>query len=333
MLTIQTNTTRRRYLQILATMGMSSACAPAVWAQANWPARPIKIVIPAPAGGAVDVFVRLLGESLATALGQPVIADNRPGAGGLIGTKLVSASAPDGYTLGYLHSGLITAQAMNPQLNILKEFRPIARLTASPFLVVVRADSPYKTFKELLAAVQANPDKLSYGSGGNGSPAHLAVEQLNNKLGGNFKALHVPFKGATETATAIIGGQIDFSISIFGTVAPLVASGKLKALAVTSGIRLPMLPQVPTLSESGFPSFTIEPWGGLVAPANTPDTVIRKLIEVLPKILEASSMKDLIGKMGSYASYAGIGAFTTQIEQELEVEKALIKRLNLTAAQ
>ena len=298
-------------------------------AQATWPSAPIRIVVPSPAGGGVDVFARVVGEQLAAALKQTVIIDNKAGAGGLIGTKAAAQSAPDGYTIAYLHSGLVTVQAMNPRLDLLKEFRPVARLSYSPFMAVVNADSKYKTLQDLIAEVQANPGKLTFGSGGPGSPAHLAVEYIEEKLG-NFKAVHVPFKGAAEAANAIVGGQVDFQVGLLGASIPLVQGGKLRALAVTSAKRLPQLPNVPTMSEAGLPGFVFEPWGGFGVPAGTPDAVIARLNEVLPGIMASAPVKDVMAKQGSVVDYAPPAALAAQIARELEIDKVVVKRLGMT---
>ncbi len=299
------------------------------FAQGTWPSAPIRIVVPSPAGGGVDVFARVVGEQLAAALKQTVIIDNKPGASGLIGTKAVSQSAPDGYTIAYLHSGLVTVQAMNPRLDLLKELRPVAKLSYSPFMAVVSAESKYKTMQDLVADVQANPGKLTFGSGGPGSPAHLAVEYIEEKLG-NFKAVHVPFKGAAEAANAIVGGQVDFQVGLLAAAIPLVQGGKLRALAVTSAKRLPQLPNVPTMSEAGVPGFVFEPWGGFGVPAGTPDAVIARLNEVLPGILASAPVRDVMAKQGSFVDYAPPSALTAQIARELEVDRVVVKRLGMT---
>lgn len=298
----------------------------AVTAQVNWPSNTIKLILPAPAGGGVDVFSRVLAEQLTVALKQAVIVDNKAGAGGLIGTKAAAQSAPDGYTIAYIHSGLVTVQAMNAKLDLLKEFKPVAKLSYSPYVAVVSADSKYKTMQDLVAAVQANPGKLTFGSGGTGTPAHLAVEYIEEKMG-NFKVLHVPFKGALESANAIVGGQIDFQVGLLGSVAGLVRGGKLRALAVTSRERVPLLPNVPTMSEAGIDGFVFEPWGGLAMPTGTPDAIVSRLQEVLPAVLASAAIKNVAALQGSVIDYLPTQAFTAQIAREIELDKAVVKRL------
>ncbi len=320
--------TRRSIVGGLAALAGSGP----VWAQAEWPSREVRIVIGFPAGGGVDVFVRMLAKQLAGVFGKPFVVDNKPGAGGLIGAKAASQAAPDGHTLAYISAGHVTLQALNPRLDLLKEFKMVARLSHSPFALVVRADSPYKSAQDLIAAVKAQPGKLSYGSGGVGSPAHMAVELIDDRLG-NFKALHVPYKGAIDTANALVGGQVDFTVSLLGPFLNLVQSGKLRFLGVSTASRLALLPNVPTLYESAVPGFIFEPWGGLAFPAGTSDAIVSKLAQVLPGVLAAPQMKELIAKQGSVAQFVDAAAWTAQIQRDIPIEQALVKRLGMSAQQ
>lgn len=316
--------------QLLGGMLACTALASGSRAQGGtWPGGPIRLVVPSPAGGAVDAFARVIGEQLAGVLRQTVIIDNKVGAGGLIGAKAGAGAAPDGLTLTYIHSGLVTIQSMTSRLDLLKEFRPVAKLSYSPFLAVVGAESKFNTLHDLITAVQASPDKFTYGSGGPGSPAHLAVAIIEEKLG-NFKAVHVPFKGAADAGNAIVGGQVDFLVGVLGSLVGLVQGGKLRALAVTSRNRLPMLPNVPTMAEAGVPGFVFEPWGGFAVPAGTPDAVIARLNEVLPGILANATVKDVMAKQGAVADFVPAAAFAAQIAREVELEKVVVKRLGLT---
>jgi tripartite-type tricarboxylate transporter receptor subunit TctC len=315
---------QRRALFVLSLLAASGT----VMAQA-YPNKVVKLQVPFAPGGTTDIVARVIADPLGRILGQSVIVENKAGGGGLIGAKAAAQSAPDGLTLAYIHSGLVTVQAMTGRIDILKEFKPVARLSNSPFVVVVSADSKFKTLKDLITAVQANPGKYSYGSGGPGSPAHLAVEYLEEKLG-NFKALHVPFKGASEAANALIGGQVDFQIGLLGAVIGQVQGGRLRALAATSATRLPALPEVPTMAEAGVPGFVFAPWGGLAVPAGTPDAVVARLNELLPGVMNSAPMKDLMGKQGSVVDYAPAAALAAQIAREVEVDKVVVKRLGMT---
>jgi tripartite-type tricarboxylate transporter receptor subunit TctC len=314
---------------MLGSLMAAPAMVSTTYAQSAWPSAPIRIVVPAPAGGGVDVFARVLGEQLAAVLKQPVIIDNKAGAAGLIGTKAAAQSPADGYTIAYVHSGLVTVQAMNPRLDLLKEFRPVAKLSTSPYLAVVSAESKYKTLQDLVADVQANPGKLSFGSGGPGSPAHLAVEYIEERLG-NFKTVHVPFKGPVDAGNAIIGGQVDFMVGLLGATIGLVQSGRLRALAVTSAKRLPQLPNLPTVAESGIPNFAFEAWGGLAVPAGTPDAMVARLNEVLPGVLATAAVKEVVAKQGSAIDYLPPQGLAELITRGLEIDKVVVKRLGMT---
>ncbi len=316
---------RRRLLTLLATSPwlLSSARA-----QGTWPERELKIVVPLPPGGTVDLMVRAIAESLRQSLGKPVLVENRPGAGSLLGVKQVAQSAPDGYTIGLIHSGLVTVQAMNPKLDLLKELRMVARLTHGPFGLAVRADSPYKTAEDLFAAIRAQPGKLTYGSGGVGSPAHLGVEHLEDRVAG-FKALHVPYKAAIETVNAMMGGQVDFTLSVLGTLTPLVQSGKLRLLAITGRARLPQWPDVPTLNEAAVPGYVFEPWSGLAMPAGSPDAAVDRLFQVLPAAMSSAAVKEVIAKGGSVVEVIDGKTFSAQLARDIPLEQALIKRLGM----
>jgi tripartite-type tricarboxylate transporter receptor subunit TctC len=317
-------TRRAAMVGMAGMMGAGTAIA-----QTDWPSREVHIVLGFPAGGGVDQFARVLADQLTGIFGKTFVVDNKPGAGGLIGVKAVSQAPADGYTLAYIGSGHVTVQALNPRLDLLKEFKMVARLSHSPFAMVVKADSPYKTAQELIAAVQAQPGKLSYGSGGIGSAAHLAVELIEDRLT-NFKALHVPYKGAIDTANAMVGGQVDFTVSLLGPFLNLVQSGKLRLLGVTTADRLSMLPNIPTLAESAVPGFVFEPWGGLAFAAGTSDAIVTRLEQALPRVMASVAMKDLMLKQGSIAQLVDRATWTAQIQRDIPLEQALVKRLGMT---
>lgn len=272
--------TRRQCVQ--ATAGWVAGAACQVLA-AEPSARPavVRIVLPLPAGGPVDVLVRRLAESLASVLQAPVIVDNRPGAAGVVGARLAALSPPDGGTLFYLHSGLLTQQAMSGRLDLLAMFQPLIRLHASPYAPVVRASLPVRTQAQLITAIQARPGQLTFGSGGNGSPSHLLLARLDAQVPAGLVVTHVPYKGGTDAVLGMLAGDIDFGFVLPGAVAEAVSAGRLRVLSVTGAQRLPPYPEWPTVEEAGIRGFQAEPWGGLAVPLSTPSAIVQRLAEAV----------------------------------------------------
>lgn len=261
-----------------AVAGMAAVMLASVaGAQASFPDKPIRIVVPFSPGGGADLIARTVSAELAKELGQPVIVDNKPGAGTVIGSDLVAKSTPDGYTL--LLSSI--AHSVNPSLAdklpyaTEKDFAPVAMLVRSPNVLVVRADSPYKSVKDIIEAAKAKPDVLTYASPGNGTSSHLAgalFEEL-----GKIRLQHITYKGSAPALTDLLGGQTDILFGTSGSVGAFIESGKLRAVAVTSAVRSSAYPSVPTMIEAGVPGYITEGWYGLHAPARTPVAVIEKL--------------------------------------------------------
>lgn len=315
--------------QALAGLASLSTLAVPVRAQTAWPNKPLRFVVPYPAGGSPDSFTRQMADELTRQLGATAIVENRPGASGLLGVRAVSLAAPDQHTFAYLTSGHVTLAAINPKFDLLKEHRLVARLSASPFVALVNAASPYKTMRELIAAVQASPGKLSFGTAGVGSPAHLAVEYLEESAR-NFKALHVPFKGAVESINAILGGQIDFTISVLGVALPQIQAGKLRALAMTTATRLALLPDVPTIAEAGGGNYAFQAWGGFAMHSETPDAMVARAAAVFTTAMQSDGMKKLLASAGSHADISeSPTAFTAQVRQDLATERVITKRLGI----
>lgn len=319
--------TRRR---CLAALGLAPLLVRAEAAWAAWPGKPIRLVVPVPAGGAVDVLVRALGEALAVELGQPVLADNIPGAGGLIAAKAVARATSDGHTLLLVHSGMVAVQVLNPRLDLLRELVPLARLVHSPLALVVRADVPYKTLAELIAAVRAQPGQFAFGSGGIGSPAHVAVLEIASRAG-PFAAVHIPYNGAAEAGTALLRGDIEFQFGVLGAVLPMVVAGRFRALAVTGATRSALLPEVPTVAEAGLPGFRIEPWAGLAAPAGTPAGIVARWGDLLPRVLAGPTVQPVVVRLGLVSAYADGPELARQIARELVQEAARARQLGLVA--
>jgi len=321
---------RRALTRGLAAAGglvLAGACGLAR-AQA-WPAKPIRVIVPCPAGGTPDATARRIAEKMAATLGQPVLVENRPGAAALIGAKAVSTAAPDGYTLGYISSGHATVQAITGKLDVEKEFRPIAMVGASPFIAVVNPSSPWKTLREFFDAARAQPGRLTFGTAGIGSPAHIAFERVRERLPG-LDLVHVPFKGAIESYNAIVGAQIDFTVGVLGAALPHLQAQRLRPLAVSTPERLAILPAVPTMIEAGVPGYRFDAWGGFAAPAGTPDEVIARLYAAIAKAANDPDYRTFAESQGGQVLVsASPQAFAREIAETLAVERATVQRLGL----
>ena len=251
-----------------------------------YPSKPIRIVVPYGAGGGIDVISRLVGEKLSQRLGQPVVIDNRPGGGTLLGAEQVAKAAPDGYTLMVTTDATMT---INPYLyaklpyDAVKDFAPITQMVFLNQLLLENSAVPANNLKELIAYAKANPGKLNYGSYGSGSQPHLAMEMLKSQAG--LYIVHVPYRGLTQTVPATIAGDVQLTFSGAASSLAFIKSGRLKALAVGGKTRLALLPDVPTFTESGFPDVPANAWFGLFAPAGTPRDIVMKLNAEVVRIL------------------------------------------------
>jgi len=282
------NTGRRTALAALAALCLLPA------AQADqWPSHPIRMVVPFPAGSSPDLIARILTERLGAALGQPVIVENRPGAGGNIGTGMVAKAVPDGYTLLFTINGpLVTAPTLYRHLGYdpVRQLAPVTLVATSPNVLVVDAKLPVHTLKEFVALAKAKPGVLNYGSVGSGSAAHLAMEQLKSMAGIDLQ--HVPYPGFPQITTAIVGGQVQAGFMVPAIAMPLVNAGKLRILAVTSSGRTAVLPSVPTVAESGYPGFEATSWQAILAPAGTPPAIIDRLYRELIAIIGSPEVRE-----------------------------------------
>ena len=283
-----------------------------------WPAKPITLIVDAAPGSSNDAFARTIGKRLHETLGQPVVIDNKPSGGGIIANSLVAKAAPDGYTLVLLSTTFTTVAATRASLpyDPIRSFKPVARLATGPMLVAVAADSPYKSIQDLVSAAKAQPGKLAFASGGNGSPAHLVGESFGQAS--KLKMLHVPFKGPAEAVTALLGDQVSAMFATTSVAAPLVRAGKLRALAVTSPQRLPALPGVPTLAESGLGDIELREWEGLVAPAGTPRAIIEQWNQALFQVLADPALRNKLADLGMSVAQANRPEeFAQLVRQEL----------------
>jgi tripartite-type tricarboxylate transporter receptor subunit TctC len=292
--------------------------AQASWAQ-DWPTRPVQIIVPQSAGGGADILTRELAARLQPLLGQTIVVENKPGAGGVIGTDLVARAAPDGYTLVM---GAISTHGINPSLykklsyDALADFVPVALVATAPLMVVTYPALPVKSVQELIAAAKANPGKLTFGSAGKGNSTHLAGELFQSMAG--VEMLHVPFKGATPAEVGLMGGHVSVMFSSIMTALPLSREGKMKALAVTSAKRSGMAPELPTVAESGLPGFDVTPWYGIFAPAGTPAAVVERLSKEIKVVLDMPDVKAKFMSLGAEPGAMSQPEFAKFVPEEVK---------------
>lgn len=291
--------------QWLATAGAAAGAAAlggltsrVALAAAPYPSRPIRLIVPFIAGTAPDASARTLSAELAPMLGQPVVVENIGGAGGIIGARALKRAEPDGYTLGLLaNQHVINVHLYREQpYDATRDFTAISVLSGGPVVLAVPASSPLKTARDLLEAMRRQPDGLNYGSGGKGSVSHLAVESLLHQT--HTKAVHIPYKGASEIVTSMLSGQTQFGMPVLSTAAPFLRNGQIRALAVSSSARSIYFPEVPTLAEALPPGFVLDNWSGLFAPAGLPPALTKKLFDAVVA-LQASGKLDATTKANS----------------------------------
>ena len=283
-----------------------------------WPAKPIKLVVPFPAGGGTDIIGRELGQKLAANTGWTVIIDNKPGSGGNLGVDAAAKAPADGYTLVL---GQTSNLAINPTLytklpyDPLKDLTPIANVASSPLVIVVAADSPHKTLADVVAAARAKPSALNYATSGNGTVAHLATELFQRTA--NVKLTHVPYKGAAQGATDLIGGQVQLYVSSIPTLIGHIKGGKMRALAVTSAKRVDDLPQVPTVAESGYKGFEAVTWFGVAGPAKLPKDVVVRLNAEINKALQSTDLLKKLNDQGADVAGSTPEQFAKLIQDDI----------------
>jgi tripartite-type tricarboxylate transporter receptor subunit TctC len=282
---------------LLQAAGLLVAFTTAAAAQADYPNRPVRLIIPFPPGGSNDVVGRMIGTQLSEQLGKQVVVDNRAGAGGVIGTEIVSKAAPDGYTLGVIS----LAHAVNPWLyklpyDPIKAFTPVGIMGTGPNVLVVHPSLPVKTTQELIALAKSKPGELQYASAGIGSFQHLGSELF--KLMAKVDILHVPFKGGGPAMTDVLGGHTKIMMSSLVQTTPHIKSGKLRALGTGGKTRSAVLPDVPTIGE-GLPGYTAENWWGIVAPAGTPPAIVKRLHEALSKAQDTEAVTKQFASEGA----------------------------------
>jgi tripartite-type tricarboxylate transporter receptor subunit TctC len=324
-------TIRRLYRPFISILGvaLTAAIIPATAQAQAYPNRPIKIVVPYAAGGAVDIVARTVGQALAEQLKQPVIVDNRPGASANIGMELVAKAPADGYTLLMASNGLTTNMALFPDLPFdgRRDFAAIARIGYAPLVIVVPASSSAKTLKDLIAMAKAKPGELAYGSAGNGSSGHLAGELLKSSAG--IDVLHVPYKGGAPAVTDLLGERLSFMPINPLEVISHVQAGRLRVLAVGSDKRVPLLPNAPTVIEAGVPGFEATVWWGLVAPAKTPADIAAKLNSDVNAALHDPAIVRKLADLGVVTTPGSPEEFSRFIAKQTELWSAVIKKTGI----
>lgn len=294
----------------------------------SYPTRPITIVVTFPPGGGTDLLARRLGASLPAQLGQPVVVENRPGASGNIGARAVAESAPDGYTLLMVNSsfainpGVYRNLGFSPQ----RDFAAVINVAFVPSVLVVPVASPFDTLADALQAAKAG-QTLPYASCGNGTPQHLAGEMLARVAGASFQ--HVPYRGCGPALTDILAGQVGLGIVTASSAAPLIAAGKLRALAVTSSKRYVFMPHVPTVAELGWPDYELDQWHGLLAPAATPPAVVTKLNAAVAAIMAQKEVRDGLREQGFTPAISTPQEFQTMINADIKRFTALTEKIGL----
>ena len=317
------------WFRTAAVAAFMAAAASAASAQ-SFPSRPVHIFVPYPAGGGVDVLTRTLGDVVSKQWGQSVVVENRPGAGGVIASQAVVTAAPDGYTLIMVASGHATNPLLYPKIpyDTFKDFTPISLLASSPNILLVRADSPFKTMADLIAAAKAKPGSLSFAHAGTGTSTHLAGELLKSLAKIDLNA--IPYKGGAPSINDLLGGQIPMSFNNGPESVGQLQAGTLRALAVTTADRAPFLPDVPSMSEA-VPGYDTGVWWGLLGPANMSPDVLAKLSHDFAAALNTDGVKERLGKLGALPIGSSPQQFDARIHADYEKWGPIIKAAGMKA--
>jgi len=302
-----------------------SAQAASTGSGQSWPDKPIRVILSVPAGATPDVTARLVTPGLSQQLGQPLVVDNRGGAGGLIGAEIVAKSAPDGYTLFISSPGALTIlpHLRKVPYDTVKDFAPVSLISVGPFVLITHPSVPVKTVKELIALARAQPGKLNYASAGNGVANHLAMELFKQMAGVDIT--HVPYKGAPQAVTDVLAGHMNMT---FNSIAPIIAhirAGRVRVLGVASSKRSPQLADVPTISEAGVPGYESENWFGMFAPAKTPKQIIARLNEAVVKVVRSPEIQTQFSALGADAIGNSPGEFAAFVRRDMEKYARVVK--------
>jgi tripartite-type tricarboxylate transporter receptor subunit TctC len=294
-----------------------------------WPTGPVRIVVPFAAGGAIDTVARLIGQRLSEQLKQPVVIENRPGAGGNVGTDAVAKSAPDGYTLLLTTNGHAISPSLYRKLpyDPIRDFAPVTQLHASTLVLVAGKKLAARSLAEMIAAARAQPGSLSYGSTGVGNPLHLTMEML--KLQAGIDVVGIPYRGDAPLLTALTAGEIDMAVSPLPTTRPHIEAGNLRALGVTAAKRNPAVPDMPTIAEQGMPGFDSSSWHGFFVPAQTPREIVLRLYEESRKVLDAPDIRERLAKMGIEPVATPPDAFAALVKRDIEKFAEVVRKAQI----
>jgi tripartite-type tricarboxylate transporter receptor subunit TctC len=298
----------------------------------TWPTKPIRIIVPLAAGSAVDNAARIVAQKVSQNLGQSLVIENQPGAAGLIGAGNVAKATPDGYTFGGFNDSIMT---MVPHLTakmpweILKDFEPVSLVATVEWGLVVNADAPERSAGDLIAAARKAPGKINYGSGGNGSPQHIAMALFASQAG--VQMTHVPYKGATQAAMGVAGNEVHTAFQGIATVNSLIKAGKVRLIGVTTPTRMPQFPEVATVSDSGLPGFEFNSWFALMAPAGTPKPIVNRLADEVKKALEDPEVREKLNAQGLTPRGTTPEELGTATKAQLAKYGDLIRKNGITA--
>jgi tripartite-type tricarboxylate transporter receptor subunit TctC len=314
-----------RIFAFLACFGVAAA-----FGAEPWPARVVKLVVPQAPGGATDVFARKLGQLLSEKWGRPVVVENRAGVAGVLGTEFVAKAAPDGYTLLVTYAG---SQAVNPSLypnlpfDSVNDFAPVATIASTPFFLIANPRLPAKSLQDLVALARAKPGSMTFASSGIGSVNHLIGEML--KADARIDIVHVPYRGVAAAITDVIAGHVDTAFSTVPSVLQFIRNGQVRALAVSSAKRVDAAPDVPTIAESGFPGFDVDPWWGVLAPARTDAAVVRKINADVGDILRSKPMADFLASQGAEPMIKRPDELLAILKSDVDTWAKVIKAANV----
>lgn len=323
---------RRRAAALVLLAAAAMAWSTGASADDAWPARPLRLIVPFPPGGAADTIGRLVAQKLGERLGQTVTVENKAGAGTIIAAQAAATAAPDGYTLSLATSGQL---AINPALHArlpydpVKSFAPVAVVASTAYVISVNADSPIASLQALVAEARRNPGRLAYSSCGNGTVCHLTGELLKSTA--SIDLLHVPFAGSAPAISALLGQQVQVASDTVAIQAPQIRAAKLRGLVVTSAQRSPVLPDVPTAAEAGLPAFVADSWFGVVVPAGTPAGVVERLNRELNAVTQSAETRDALARQGLEALHGTPEQFARQIDADIVKWARVVRAGNVSA--